>query len=279
MKKISLVLLIIVLLSIESYAQAFEKRGGLVIAVGPARTEIVKAIAGLLITDPLGRKSGLDISQGVVVEGIPNASTDAESIEDLFIGEPGEESQIFEAATPTDGLYKITVIGTGSGKYSLDIFAYDINYNPSVQKIDGTTYPGKIDNYEINYSSVLGSQVKVTLIGSSEIPVFDGKGQRTTDVNKFLKYFKPTQARTDLPVGTQSFNLSIIYGNTIKRETFSTVLNGKDITSMFAPLSGKLEIINIPLVQGGNTLILSVKGVRTDGRIAQDTDRLTFIVP
>ncbi len=34
-----------------------------------------------------------------------------------------------------------------------------------------------------------------------------------------------------------------------------------------------------PLVKGSNTLVLSIKGVRTDGRAGEDTDRLVFIVP
>lgn len=195
-----------------------------------------------------------------------------ERIDDLETGDPGEESNTFESGAPIDGLYKIAVTGTNSGKYGLDIFAYDINFAGSIQKLDGTTYPGKIDNYEITYSSDPGSQVKVTYMGSSEIPVFDGKGQRPTDVDRFLQYFNPTQARTELPAGTRNFNLSIIYSDTIKRETFSAVLEGKDITKQFDLLPGKMEIVKIPLMQGTNTLILSIKGARSDGKIAEDTD-------
>ncbi|MBI4654018.1 MAG: hypothetical protein HY752_03390 [Nitrospirae bacterium] len=279
MKKIILILSVIVLLVTESYAQNFEKRGGLLISVGPSPTGGVKAIAELLITDPMGRCAGLDVSKGVVVQGIPNASYYKERIDDLETGEPGEESNTFEAGAPIDGLYKIAVIGTSSGKYGLDIFAYDINFKGTVQKLDSSTYPGKIDSYEVTYSSAPGSQVKVTFVGSSEIPVFDGKGQRPTDVNKFLQYFNPIQARTELPAGTQNFNLSIIYGNTIKRETFSAMLEGKAITKQFYPIPGKHEIVKIPLIQGSNTLVLSIKGVKTDGKIAEDTDRLVFIVP
>lgn len=281
MKKIALILLIITLSMTTSYALDFEKRGGLLIAVGPARSETVKAIGELLITDPMGRQAGLDVSTGVIVQGIPNASCGKERIDSLTTGELGEESSTFEADTPLDGLYKVTVIGTSLGKYSLYVFAYDTNNDLlfAQKNLGGTTYPGKIDNYEITYSSAPGSQVTVKFTGSSSIPVFDGKGQKPDDVNKFLQYFNPTQMRTDLPAGTQSFNLMIIYGNTIKRETFSATLNGKDVTSQFDPLSGKMEIVKIPLTQGTNTLVLSIDGVRTDGKITKDIDRLVFIVP
>jgi len=274
MKKfITLLVLITIFLSgIKSYAQDIEPVGGLMIFVGSAPDEVVNALAELFITDPKGRKAGLDISTGAVLQEIPNASYGNERL-------GGYEGGLFESITPASGIYKVAVIGTGSGKYVVGATAYDINFKVSSYDIIGTTYPGKVDNYEILYSSAPGSQVRAFFVGSSEIPVFDGKGQRPTDVNKFLQYFNPMQARTELPLGTSSFNLIIIYGNTIKRETFTAVLNGKDIRGKFNPLPGKSEIVNLPLTKGSNTLVLSVKGLRMDGRTAEDTDRLTFIVP
>jgi hypothetical protein len=279
MKKIAAVFILIALLSVKSYAQDFKHIGGLYIHVGPTRTETVKGVAEFLITDPEGRKSGLDVFEGNVVQGIPSTVYDKERIDDLETGEPGAESVILESYAPINGLYKMIVVGTASGQYSIEINARDINFKRSSQELYGITYIGKIDNYEITYSSAPGSQVMVIFAGSSEVPVFDGKGQRPTDVNKFLQYFNPTQTRTELPAGTQSFNLLIIYGNTIKRETFSAELNGQNVTGQFDPLPGKMEMIKIPLNQGSNTLILSVSGVKTSGGIATDTDRLTFVVP
>lgn len=276
---IFLVLITICLLGIKSYAQDVEPVGGLMIFVGPAPHETVKAVAELFIIDPRERKAGLDISTGIVLQGIPNASYGKERIDDLETGEPGDEGGLFDSITPENGVYKVAVVSTGTGRCVVGSVGYDINHSVSSQRLERTTYPGKVDNYEITYSSAPGSQVKVTFTGSSEVPVFDGKGQRPTDVNKFLQYFNPTQARTELPPGTQSFNLMIIYGNTIKRETFSAVLNDNNITSKFNPLPGKLEIVKIPLTQGTNTLILSIKGIRTDGKVAEDADRLVFIVP
>ncbi len=288
MKKwiIFLILSFELFLSIKSYAENcfYEAgKGHILIAIGSGYGIIAKG--ELFITDPIGRKVGLNITTGAVLKEIPCASYSRESIGNLETGEIGiDENRIEIVATvaevaPMDGLYKLVVIGTSSGYYGLDIYGTDIMEQESKQLLDGTTYPGKIDNYEITYSSAPGSQVQVAYVGSSEIPVFDGKGQRPTDVNKFLQYFNPTQTRIELPAGTQSFNLSIIYGNTIKRETFGSVLNGTDITSQFDPLHGKMEIVKIPLSQGSNTLVLSVKGLKADGREGEDTDRLTFIVP
>ena len=279
MKKIILILIFLFFMRIVSYAQDFEKKGGLFIVVSPAATETVKAIGELLVTDPQGKKTGFDPSAGTVLREIPNTSYDKDRIDNLETGESGVESASFEADTPMDGQYKITVIGTSTGKYYLDIDSYDVNFTANVQEIDGATYPGKIDNYEITYSSVPGYHVADKYTGSSSIPVFDGKGQSPEEVNKFLQYLKPTQVRTELPAGTQSFSLSIIYGKTIKYETFAATLNGKNITSQFEPLPGKLEVVSVPLIKGSNTLVLSIKGVKTGGRTAEDTDRIVFIVP
>lgn len=277
--KILISMAMAIILVDKIYAQDIERRGGIRISIGPSSTETVKALAQFIIKDSAGRQSGFDVAKGMFLKEIPNADCANEGIGDLETGASAPEIWVCYLFTPEDGIYKISIIGTASGQYSSDIIGYDINENMTFKELDGATYPGKIDNYEITYSLAAGSQVQVTYVGSSEIPVFDGKGQRATDVNKFLQYFNPTQTRTELSAGTNTFNLSIIYGNTITRETFSAILNGQDITSQFDPLPGKMEVVKIPLNQGSNTLVLSVKGARTDGRTGEDTDRLVFMAP
>lgn len=249
------------------------------IFVGPPKTEQANSNSELMITDPLGHQSGLDILKGEILQKIPNASYGKERIDDAETGEHGHESALFEAMTPSNGRYKVEVIGTGSGKYILGVVGYDLNNEVSSQRLEDIIYPGKIDSYEFTYSSIPGSQVQVKHTGSSEIPVFDGKGQKPSDVNKFLQFFSPKQQRTELPVNSQDFNLSIIYGSTVKTATFRAELNGADITIRFDPLPGKSEIISIPLQQGRNVLILSVEGIKESGKTAKDTDRLVFILP
>jgi VCBS repeat-containing protein len=104
-----------------------------------------------------------------------------------------------------------------------------------------------------------------------------GGGQRE-NVDAFLSYVSPTQPRTDLPVGTTSFDVAIIYGPTILPDTFQAELNGAPFLG-FTPVPGTSETVTIPLSSGRNILLLLVDGVRFDGRTATDRDRLTFIVP
>ena len=70
----------------------------------------------------------------------------------------------------------------------------------------------------------------------------------------------------------------IKYGETTDPNTFSAVLNRADLPSTFNPVAGAIEVVTIDLQEGRNVLVLSIDGIRTDGRNASETDRLTFKV-
>ncbi|MDF1613792.1 hypothetical protein [Desulfurivibrio dismutans] len=110
-------------------------------------------------------------------------------------------------------------------------------------------------------------------------PLFYGKGGRPTDVNKFLGYAQPTEARTELAPGANSYTVHVYYGRTVDPATFSAELNREDISALFSPEPFTDEELEIPLQPGRNTLVLSIEGGRNDGKTARDTDRLVFIVP
>lgn len=116
-------------------------------------------------------------------------------------------------------------------------------------------------------------------IDTSPPILFDGKGQRPLDVNTFLAYLRPIEAQTTLQQGQSAYYLLIFYGKTILPETFKSTLNGIDITGSFHPKADTSEAVKLNLQKGRNTLILSVDGIRDDGKKATDTDRLIFIVP
>ncbi|MCH8054870.1 MAG: hypothetical protein IH857_01790 [Deltaproteobacteria bacterium] len=114
---------------------------------------------------------------------------------------------------------------------------------------------------------------------AEELTLIDAKGQRPSDVNTFLKFSNPLVTSTTLPAGVKIFDLVIIYGPTINPATFGAVLNGTDITPSFTVSPGGASVVRLDLVDGRNTLVLSVEGVRSDGRTGLDTNRLTFIIP
>jgi hypothetical protein len=62
-------------------------------------------------------------------------------------------------------------------------------------------------------------------------------------------------------------------------ETFSATLNKNDISTKFSPEPFTDEEVFIPLQQGRSVLLLSVEGIKTNGKMAKDSDRLVFVVP
>jgi hypothetical protein len=108
-------------------------------------------------------------------------------------------------------------------------------------------------------------------------PLFPGRGQRPRDVNAFLQYASPLDARTDLPPATTSFDVRIFYGATIDATTFRVMLNDVAFGG-FTPVAGSNQTVTVPLGPGRNVLLLEVEGTRTDGRTATDRDTLTFVV-
>lgn len=129
----------------------------------------------------------------------------------------------------------------------------------------------------IHYGGIVTSG-KIEIDTSTPI-LFDGKGQRPFDVNTFLAYLRPMEAQTTLPQGQNTYNLLIFYGKTIIPKTFKATLNGIDIKGGFNPKPNTSEAVKLNLQKGRNTMVLSIDGIRDDGKRATDTDRLVFIVP
>ena len=228
----------------------------------------------LLITDPQGKRTGYDPISGIEYSEIPNSGYASEAIEDAITGEPGPETKIIDIRQPIEGEYELKVIGTEEDDYTLGIYATDRENNESGKEFlePISISPEVVHSYVLNYSREVGSEIEV--FGG-----FDGKGQRPRDVNKFLSYSNPTQMRTELAEGVTTFDLVIFYDQSIIPGTFKAGLNKQDITSLFSPSPGGAETVRLNLASGRNTLILSVDGTLTSGRVATDRDRLVFLVP
>jgi len=228
----------------------------------------------LVITDPLGRKEGYDpVSETLYYDQISNAAYGDDGLPNYETGQTESEAKEIDIQVPAEGEYELKVIGTGVGDYALEIIASDREGGFSYKGIEQIPIsPGIIHTYILNYSRKAGSEIEVC-------GVFDGKGQRPRDVNKFLSFSNPTQVTTELPQGITTFDLFIFYDQPIIPETFKAELNRQDITSLFSPSPGGAETVRLNLASGRNTLVLSVDGLLASGRQATDSDRLVFIVP
>lgn len=134
---------------------------------------------------------------------------------------------------------------------------------------------------EFSPASAEKYDLKVQVVGPSDpdlAALFNGGGQSPANVNPFLRYGSPAQTRTRLAAGTTKFWVIVHYGATTNVSTFTATLDGADVRSLFTPIAGSAQAIQIPLHQGSNKLKLSIEGTTDSGRTAKDTDTLTFLV-
>jgi hypothetical protein len=127
----------------------FGEPGALDIRVHPGDGELYPP-AQLLVQDPSGRKCGTNPKDNVSFAGIPLASYEAERIDDDETGARGPETRILYLPQTDFGEYRLSVIGTDSGAYSLEIrnFRDEIGSGPAFL-FHGTISPGEVDEYQI----------------------------------------------------------------------------------------------------------------------------------
>lgn len=230
--------------------------------------------AELLLTDPSGRRTGVDPVANATHNEIPGSSYGVDAIDPPDEPEvKGIESKMLEITPVEAGNYSLRVTGTGSGKYSLNFLflaADDVGSAKTAVR-DVPTAAGMVHTYLFTAPFTSGEPIK---LGGG----FDGGGQRPRDVNKFLSYATLAQSRTAVPAGTTSYPLIIAYDAATVPGSFSATLNGASISTSFHPAAGGFETVMIPLARGNNTLVLSIDG-QTANRTATDTDRLVFLVP
>lgn len=237
-------------------------------------TVTIHSPAELLITNSAGQQTGFDPITNTSFDQIPNSAYVDDSITDVTDDSdtPAQsDSKVLDLGAAAADTYTLTVTGTDVGTYSLEFVSFDPNFQPASSAIhDVPTSPGAIQTFTFTTPIIAGQPFPLS--GG-----FDGGGQRPKDVNHFLTYANPTSTTTPVPLGTASFPLMVFYDSRDIASTFTAVLNGSDISSMFHPAPGTFEVVNVPLIGGSNVLKLSISG-NLPNRTATDTDRLVFDV-
>ena len=227
--------------------------------------------AELLLTDPQGRKLGLDPVSGESFKEIPKSYYELTGLTDQVTGQTEEPSKELTFSSPINGEYILEVIGTGSGDYNLEVHAMDSSLQQSSALVEQVPIiPNERHSYRFYFSG--GGSTPLEFVAN-----FNGGGQNAK-VNRLLSYNAPTTNQTRLSLGTSSYTTYVFYSRNIQPQSFHAIFNGTDISSMFHPIPGTNERVTLPLIIGRNLLHLSVEG-DVDGRIATDSDRLTFVVP
>jgi hypothetical protein len=111
--------------------------------------------AELVITDPVGNRTGINPITNTVYDENPNASYFEDFIspdEDDVIPDPS--IKYYYASFPLDGVYQVQVIGTDEGSYHLYFLSYDQEGEPNTEFLEGQTNSGQIDTYILEYSPI-----------------------------------------------------------------------------------------------------------------------------
>jgi hypothetical protein len=158
----------------------------------------------LLLTDPSGRRTGINPLTGQSFSEIPSSIYHEFGQDDDETGEMDANTiKEVEVAPAVDGEYKVDVLGTTDGTYALEIRTYDLDLNHSGATFEDVPISaGQVHGYRFQFSKAVGSNVDVS-------GAFDGGGQRPKDVNRFLSYANLSDSHTSLPSGTTIFPLSI----------------------------------------------------------------------
>jgi hypothetical protein len=124
----------------------------------------------VLVTDAAGHRIGYDAAGNQV-----NDFSDAGMI--LGLGPEGHP-RVYAVATPAEGDYSVTAVGTGTGAYTIRGYRADTAAGGSTTLIHGTTTPGAIDQLRLSLSPGLGIGLRRVCAAD-----FDGDGDIGTDAD------------------------------------------------------------------------------------------------
>lgn len=134
--------------------------------VRPRLTFNIHSPAEIKVTDPNGRSTGYDQGSGQIITEIPDSSYGKDGgISDLENPDapPLEIFSSLFVSEPIDGAYRLTVIGTGEGPYTLVTSGQDSQGGHAVQTSHGTIQPGVELAYRVEYSTTNSAKMALSL--------------------------------------------------------------------------------------------------------------------
>jgi len=140
--------------------------------------------AELLVTDPLGRKSGKDPIADITYDEIPDSIYTEEgpiiSSDIPLDPEDMEKSKFLHISSPLDGEYDIKIIGIDSGSYAIDLSVYDEAGESEDITIEGNIATGNIQEFELDYSTEIIEEVE--FYRTVEIDIKPGSDSNTINL-------------------------------------------------------------------------------------------------
>ena len=114
--------------------------------------------ANLLVTDPLGRRVGVDSATGQILLEIPGATFSGAGAEPETLSIPGS----------IGGNYVVQVVGTATGVFHLDIDASGHDAGLTSTQVVDTTSAGLVTTYTLKYDAQKGENTRV--VGVANLP-------------------------------------------------------------------------------------------------------------
>jgi hypothetical protein len=121
----------------------------------------------LLLTSPIGLRTGFDASDGDVVQD--GGSYAVVTIEDQSgAGDTTQPTQFIDISQPTSGQYTLSVNGSQPGPFTATVvaFAQDGTQETPVD-VSGSVIPGTPTTFNMSFSTTPGSSLSVTAVPRS----------------------------------------------------------------------------------------------------------------
>jgi N-acetylneuraminic acid mutarotase len=122
----------------------------------------------LLLTDPSGRKTGLDVATGEVLDQIPTSAHFSDAIENDVTGSPPTGiSHSVEVLQPAGGTQQVLVTGLELGIFMLEVDAFSQDGSPQPPvSIQGIASPGSSSSFQIEFDPTPGATLRIVRVAS-----------------------------------------------------------------------------------------------------------------
>ena len=157
----------------------------------------------IVVTDPLGRRMGVDPRTGVNHNEQPTGSYERTNgwADPLGISPAEDDQKRYWTRNPVDGVYAIEVIGTGTGDWTLDVW----NGGDTItQTLTGSTTAGETDRYTVRLQG--GRVVEVTPVADFSVRADAGPDQTTIPGVEVRVDGYRSWAPTNAPISSYSWD-------------------------------------------------------------------------
>lgn len=110
----------------------------------------------VLVTDPSGNQTGYNPATETYMENIPGSTYDLEGGITNGIGNSTPNTLYFHLDNPANGTYKVQIIGTGAGTYTLVFVGTNQSGVLTTNSQTGQTGQGQIQTTQVTYSLTTG---------------------------------------------------------------------------------------------------------------------------